>query len=88
MSRKTIYAFAAAAVVAAVGLTPAAAAGPGNALALAAKLSAGSLVEPASYWGEPYPYGYRWRYGCLRRVAERTPWGREWHLVWVCHPVH
>jgi hypothetical protein len=86
MLRKIIYASAAAAVFATAGMSPASAAGPS--LGLAAKLGAGSLVERASFWGEPYPYGYRYRHGCLRRVWEHTPWGRERHLVWVCRPVH
>src|SRR5580704_14024302 len=81
MYRKAVCAFAAALALGATGGS-ASAAGPSNGLA------AGHVIAPAiervSYWGEPYPYGYRWRLGCLRHVAEETPWGRRWHLVWVC----
>jgi hypothetical protein len=36
----------------------------------AARLTASPTVEPASFWGLPFPYGYRWRRHpeCLRFV--------------------
>jgi hypothetical protein len=83
MLRNTIYALVAAAGMS-VALAPAAtAAGPAN--GLAAWRAAGSGVEQVSFWGHPFPYGYRWRRsGCVRHVRVDTPWGRRWERVWVC----
>jgi hypothetical protein len=83
MSRNTIYALVAAAGMS-VALAPAAtAAGPGN--GLAALASPGSGIERVSFWGRPYPYGYRYRpSGCVRHVRVDTAWGPRWERVWVC----
>jgi len=42
-------------------------------------------VLPASFWGEPYPYGYRYqRRQCVRHVLVETPAGPRWQTFYVC----
>lgn len=49
-----------------------------------------SLVEQASFWAQPYPYGYRWRKTpCTRwvpscRVSDAPVCEVRWQRVWVC----
>jgi hypothetical protein len=82
MFRKMVYGLvAAAALGTACGSTAVSAAGPGFPGALPA---VGPNVELASFWGEPYPYGYAWRHGCVRHVKVETPYGWRWRRVWVC----
>jgi len=42
-------------------------------------------VNQASFWGLPYPYGYRYRSNrCVRQVRVETEFGWRWKRVWVC----
>jgi hypothetical protein len=43
-----------------------------------------SAIKPSSFWSLPYPYGYRYRSGCLRYVRVHTPHGWRKKRVWVC----
>jgi hypothetical protein len=49
-----------------------------------------SVVENASFWAQPYPYGYRWRKTpCVRYVptcgnALVPACEVRWQRVWVC----
>lgn len=38
------------------------------------------------FWGENFPYGYRWSLvrACSRREEVETPHGLRWRTVWVC----
>jgi hypothetical protein len=73
MFRKAIFALVAAAGLG-VAVVPASAAGPAG--GLTAWRTLGSDIEQASFWAQPFPYGYRWRpSGCVRHVAVETPWG-------------
>jgi hypothetical protein len=84
MLRNTIFALVAAAGLGLATAPVATAAGPGAGLAAIA--GPGSVIELASFWGRPFPYGYRWRpSGCLRPVRVETPYGWHWERVWVCH---
>jgi hypothetical protein len=45
----------------------------------------GTQVDPASFWGLPFPYGYAYRSGsCVRYVRVQTASGPRWRRVWVC----
>jgi len=39
---------------------------------------------PVSFWGEPFPYGYRGWGPCIRYVPVETPYGIKWRRVRVC----
>jgi hypothetical protein len=42
-------------------------------------------VSRASFWGEPFPFGYRYRPGqCIRFVAVETRNGLRWRKLVVC----
>jgi hypothetical protein len=44
-----------------------------------------SGVALASFWGQPFPYGYSYRYHpCYRTERVRTRSGWRWRRVWVC----
>jgi len=47
----------------------------------------GLVGDQASFWGEPYPYGYAYRGGrrCLREVRVDTPSGWRYRRIWVCN---
>jgi hypothetical protein len=50
-------------------------------------LEAHSLVTLASFWGEPFPHGYRYqRRQCIRHLLIETPNGPRWSKIFVCHP--
>jgi hypothetical protein len=50
-------------------------------------LEAHASVTPASFWGEPFPYGYRYqRRQCIRHLLIETPNGPRWTKIFVCHP--
>ena len=38
------------------------------------------------FWGNPFPYGYRWSIvrACERHEMVETPRGPRWHRVWGC----
>jgi hypothetical protein len=45
-----------------------------------------SSVTPASFWGEPFPFGYRYqRRQCIRHLLIETPNGPRWTRIFVCH---
>ena len=84
MLHKTIFALVVVGTMSAASATVATAAGPSAGLAGLAMPA--SSVEPASFWGMPYPYGYRWRpAACFRHVWVDAPWGGHWEHVRVCH---
>jgi hypothetical protein len=42
-------------------------------------------VVQASFWGEPFPFGYRYKRGqCIRYVPVETPYGLQWRRIIVC----
>jgi hypothetical protein len=48
-------------------------------------LEAHSSVTPASFWGEPFPFGYRYqRRQCIRHLLIETPNGPRWTKIFVC----
>jgi hypothetical protein len=59
-------------------------------MALAADMGRSSrsigTVQHLGFWGEPFPYGYRWSLvrACSRYESEETSHGTKWHHVWVC----
>jgi hypothetical protein len=86
MSRKSICTLAAAVGIAMASLpNTAPAAGPGFP---GSRPILNSGVELAEFWGEPFPFGYRWRHHpeCMREVAYQDPWTRVTYMrrVWVC----
>jgi hypothetical protein len=86
MNRKTIYMLAAAMGIAVASLpNTALAAGPGFP---GSRPFLNSGVELAEFWGEPFPYGYRWRRHpeCMRDVTYQDHWSgvTYWRRVWVC----
>jgi hypothetical protein len=46
----------------------------------------GTRTHTLGFWGENFPYGYRWSLvrACQRRVQVETPRGLRWRTVWVC----
>jgi len=45
----------------------------------------GSPAHFVSFWGKPFPFGYRYRPGqCYMHVQEESPQGPVWRRVWVC----
>jgi hypothetical protein len=85
MVRNTMLTLIAAAGLALASLPSAALAlGPGFP---ATQPAASPAIEQATFWGWPYPYGYRWRSHpeCWRVVEERDFWGVvRTRRVWVC----
>jgi hypothetical protein len=66
-----------------IGLASTTVAAPASPSSLGSVLS--SEVEPASFWGLPYPYGYAERpSSCFRHVKVRGRHGVRWKKVWVC----
>jgi hypothetical protein len=69
-------------------LTIAAAAGPSLAMPAAPLhgLGADSSVQRVTFWGRPFPYGYRWSLvrACTRYETVETPHGPRLHRIWVC----
>jgi ABC-type glycerol-3-phosphate transport system substrate-binding protein len=69
-------------------LTVAAAAGPSSAMPAASlqALRADSSVQQVTFWGRPFPYGYRWSLvrACTRYETVETPRGPRLHRIWVC----
>ncbi len=48
-------------------------------------LAFGSDVSGASFWGEPFPFGYRYkRRQCVRYIPVETPYGVRWQRIVVC----
>ena len=46
-------------------------------------------VKLVSFWGQPFPYGYRYFHGqCYAEVPVETPTGIVWRRVWVCETDH
>jgi hypothetical protein len=47
-----------------------------------------TAVTKVTFWGEPFPYGYRWRVarGCTRYETVETSRGPVMQRVWVCGP--
>jgi hypothetical protein len=42
-------------------------------------------VSRASFWGEPFPFGYRYRPGqCIRYVPVETRNGLRWRKIVIC----
>jgi hypothetical protein len=45
----------------------------------------GSHIEPVSFWGLPFPYGYTYRPGqCYKYIEIETPRGLRWQRIWIC----
>jgi hypothetical protein len=45
-----------------------------------------SSMTLASFWGEPFPFGYRYqRRQCIRYLLIDTPHGPRWTKILVCH---
>ncbi len=66
-----------------LGLNASAAAGP---LSLGRPTSV-AVIEPATFWARPYPYGYAYTRGQIKCWAPQrieTPTGPAWERVWVC----
>jgi hypothetical protein len=42
-------------------------------------------VKSVSFWGRPFPWGYRYFPGqCYAQVSEETSTGYVWRRVWIC----
>lgn len=41
-------------------------------------------VTKVTFWGKPFPYGYRWSRACVRYVTVETSRGPVTQRVWVC----
>lgn len=62
-------------------------AGAGAAFPVAPMQAASTTaVTKVTFWGEPFPYGYRWRVarGCTRYETVETSRGPVMERVWVC----
>ena len=45
----------------------------------------GSPPDLVSFWGIPFPFGYRYRLGqCYIYKQVETPSGVRWERVWIC----
>ena len=69
-----------------LGLNASAGAGP---LSLGRPASL-TVIEPATFWARPYPYGYTYTERQIKCwVPQRivTPTGPLWERVWVCDHV-
>ncbi len=45
----------------------------------------GSSVKLASFWGQPFPFGYAYYQGqCYSYVPVESPTGYVWKRVWIC----
>ncbi len=83
MLRQAILVLVTAAGITAAALSAANGAGP--TVGPAAISGAISSVESVSFWGRPYPYGYRWRpWACFRPRWVDRPWGGHWEHVRIC----
>ncbi len=86
MLRNAIFALTAAAGLGVALVSSASAAGLGAGLGALAAAAGEASARPVSFWGEPYPYGYRPRHSrCYQPARVETPYGWRWELVWVCH---
>jgi hypothetical protein len=47
---------------------------------------AGTNIQNVTFWGEAFPYGYRWSLNraCTAYETVETPRGPEMRRVWVC----
>lgn len=45
-----------------------------------------TMVQQATFWGRPFPYGYNWslRKACTRYETVETAHGPRTERVWVC----
>lgn len=43
-----------------------------------------SDVTKVTFWGKPFPYGYRWARSCVRYVTVETSRGPVMQRVWIC----
>lgn len=41
-------------------------------------------VQKVTFWGKPFPYGYRWSRSCTRYDLVETSRGPVMQRVWVC----
>ena len=45
----------------------------------------GAHTDFVSFWGIPFPFGYRYLPGqCYKYEQEETPQGLVWRRVWIC----
>jgi hypothetical protein len=59
--------------------------GPASALGLPLNpVHPSSEIQPASFFGRPYPFGYTGWGHCVRYVQVETRWGPRLRRVWVC----
>lgn len=42
------------------------------------------VVQKITFWGKPFPYGYRWSRSCTRYEMVETSRGPVMQRVWVC----
>jgi hypothetical protein len=47
-------------------------------------LQLSSEIQPVSFFGRPYPFGYTGWGHCVRYVQVETRWGPRLRRVWVC----
>jgi hypothetical protein len=73
--------FSAAAAVLALSLS----AGASAALPVASLGAAPTVaVTKVTFWGKPFPYGYRWARSCSRYEMVETSRGPVMQRVWTC----
>jgi hypothetical protein len=47
--------------------------------------AAANVVEPVTFGGHPFPFGYAYGPGqCYTYVHEDTPRGPRWRRLWIC----
>jgi hypothetical protein len=75
-------------VAATVAFALSVSAGAGYAFPIAAfhAIQSPSSVQPVTFWGEPFPYGYSWGVvrACTRYVTVEGSRGAHMERVWVC----
>lgn len=87
MSSKVVGTLVATALLIVAGATAASAADlDGSSVTVRSSSRSIGTRHRLGFWGENFPYGYRWSIvrACERHEQVDTPRGPRWERVWVC----